>query len=149
MGASRWWRTGKVDPAEAVAVLSPHLVDGPVLLGNSGAAVPEEETMRGMDASLALVRPEGTEFHLEQPWEGTSRLRPRVGFEPGGRRYDLALTDYLVRPRLMNAGPGPHELTDLGFDGDADVYLTISLAEAREDWRTKLVAAVLFLPEGA
>ncbi len=93
VGASRWWRTGKVDPAEAAAVLAPHLVDGPALLGNGGAAVPEEQAMRGMDASLALVRPQGTEFHLERPRTGTSRLRPRVGFDLAGGHYDLALRE--------------------------------------------------------
>lgn len=64
------------------------------------------------------------------------------------QRYDLALTDYLVAPALMNAGLGTHELIALGFDAEADVFLTVSLAEARDGWCTKLVAAVLFLPEG-
>jgi hypothetical protein len=36
---------------------------------------------------------------------------------------------------------------DLGLPANADVHLTVSLAEAQEDWCTKLVAAVLFLPE--
>lgn len=148
VAASRWWLTGKVDAADAVAVISPHLVNGPTLLGNRGLAVPGEEAMRGVGASLALVRPRSTEFHLEPPRKGTSRPRPRVGFELGGQRYDLALTDYLVAPALMNAGLGTHELIALGFDADADVFLTVSLAEARDGWCTKLVAAVLFLPEG-
>jgi hypothetical protein len=36
-----------VDPDDAAGVLSPHLVEGPVLLGNRGGAVPEEEASRG------------------------------------------------------------------------------------------------------
>jgi hypothetical protein len=146
VGASRWRLTGRVDEMDAAAVIAPHLVGGPVLLGNRGSAVTEEEAMQGVDASLALVKPRSTEFRLEPPWRGTSRPRPRVGFELGGQDYDLALTDYLVAPSLMNADPGAHTLTDLGFDVAADVYLTVSLAEARDDWCTKLIAAVLFLP---
>ncbi len=147
VGASRWWLTGRVDRTDAAAVLEPHLVNGPALLGNRGSAVTEEQAMRGVDASLALVRPRSTKFHLEPPWEGAGRSRPRAGFELGGEDYDLALTDYLVAPRLMNAGLGTHSLTDLGFDAEADIYLTVSLAEARDDWCTKLVAAVLCLPK--
>lgn len=146
VGASRWWLTGRVERADAAAVISPHLVDGPALLGNRGSAVTEEKATRGVDASLALVRPRSTQFHLEPPREGTDRLRPRVSFDLGGEDYDLALTDYLVAPRLMKAGLGAHALTDLGFDAEAAVYLTVSLAEARDGWCTKLVAAVIFLP---
>jgi hypothetical protein len=147
VGAGRWRMTGRVDPVDAARVLSPHLVEGPALLGNRGAAVPEEEAMGGMEASLALVRPRGTEFCLEQPWPGASRPRPRVGFELGNQHYNLALTDYLVAPRLVAAGIGTHGLVDLGLRADSDVLLTVSLAEPQDGWCTKLVAAVLLLPE--
>ncbi|HET7485438.1 MAG TPA: hypothetical protein VFJ64_08685 [Solirubrobacterales bacterium] len=100
-----------------------------------------------MEASLALVRPRSTEFCLEQPWPGASRPRPRVGFELGSQHYNLALTDYLVAPRLVAAGIGTHGLEDLGLRADTDVLLTVSLAEPQDGWCTKLVAAVLLLPE--
>lgn len=102
-----------------------------------------------MESSLALVEPTATEFVLESPREGSSRSRPRVVFYLDGRRYDLALTDYLVRPRLMQMEHGSYELSDLGFDSDDEVLLTVSLAEARDGWCTKLVAAVLLLPRTA
>ncbi len=149
VGGSRWWRIGKIDPGSAAGILAPYLTHGSVLLGNRGAAVPEEEAMRGVDASLALVRPRDLQFHLEPPYEGASRMRPRVSFELGEQGYDLALTDHLLAPRLVKAGPGAHDFDDLGFDGDADTYLTVSLAEARDEWCTKLVAAAIFLPGGA
>lgn len=148
VGDSRWWLTGRLDGADASRVVSPHCVDGAALLGNRGLAVPEDEAMQGVEASLALVRPETAEFRLEPPRQGTGRPRPRAGFELCGQHYDLALTDYVVAPRLMNAGTGSHDLPALGLDGDADVYLTVSLAEARDRWCTKLVAAVLLLPKG-
>ena len=104
--------------------------------------------MQGVEASLALVRPESPEFRLEPPRQGTGRPRPRAGFELCGQHYDLALTDYVVAPRLMNAGLGSHDLPALRLDDEADIYLTVSLAETRDGWCTKLVAAVLFLPSG-
>jgi hypothetical protein len=143
----RWGLSRKIDPAGASEVLARHLADGPRLLGNRGAAVPEEEAEQGVDASLALVRPESLELHLEAPREGASRPRPRARFDLAGQRYDLALTDYLVAPRLTRAGLGAHAAMDLGLPADGDVHLTVSLAESRDGWCTKLVAAVLFLPE--
>lgn len=147
VGDARWELSGKVDLPDANAVLAPHLVEGPVLLGNRGGAVPEDEAMRGVEASLAIVRPAAVEFHLEEPWEGTGRPRPRVRFDLAGQRYDLALTDYLVAPRLMKLGLGSHGLASLGLLKRSEALLTVSLAEARDEWCTKLVAAALFLPE--
>lgn len=147
VGSARWWLTGRVATSEAPTVLSPHLVKGPTLLGNRGAAMPEDDAMQGVDASLALIRPAQLDFCLESPAEGTSRPRPRARFELDGQSYDLALTDLLIRPRLLRAGLGAHDLADLGLDPTADILLTVSLAEAREGWCTKLVAAVIALPE--
>jgi hypothetical protein len=149
VAAGRWELMGRVDPADADDVLSRHVVDGPVLLGNRGAAMPEDDARMGVEASLALVRPREVEFHLEPPWEGTSRARPRAAFELDGQSYDFALTDYMVAPRLMKAGLGSHGLADLGVAPGSAIYLTVSLAEARDDWCTKLVAAVLVLPKRA
>jgi hypothetical protein len=147
VGSSRWKLAGAVDPADAAEMLASHLTDGPGLLGNRGAAMPEEEAAKGVEASLALVRPLEVEFHLEPPWEGTGKRRPRVQFDLNGQHYDLAVTDYVVAPRLMAAGLGRHEISSLGFAADASVHLTVSLAEPRDGWCTKLVAAVMPLPE--
>jgi putative nucleic acid modification protein with dual OB domain len=147
VGDSRWQLIGNLDSVTANEVFSRHLVDGPALLGNRGGALTEEDAMRGVDASLALVRPTEVEFHLEPPWEGTSRARPRVSFELSRQSYDLALTDYRVAPRLMRAGLGSHGFAGLGIPSTAGIYLTVSLAEARDGWCTKLAAAVLTLPQ--
>jgi hypothetical protein len=147
VGPLPWQRAGGVDPTDAGEVLSSHLVDGPELLGNRGAAVPEEEAAHGMEASLALVRPERLELSLEPPRPEKIAPRPRVRFALSGQSYDLALTDYLVAPRLTRAGIGSHELADLGLPVDSDVLLTVSLAEPQNGWCTKLAAAVLILPE--
>ncbi len=147
VGISPWQLIGRVDPADADNLLSPHLVDGPTLLGNRGGAVPEEKALRGVEASLALVRPNRPEFSLEPPWPGKMRSRPRIRFELGGQSYDLALTDYFVAPRLTKAGIGSHGLADLGLRDDSGLFLTVSLAEPQDGWCTKLVAAVLVVPE--
>jgi hypothetical protein len=144
---SRWELIDRVDRVSAYDTLSPHLVEGPRLLGNRGAAMPESEASRGVEASLALIAPGRIEFHLEPPYDGTSKLRPRVRFELHGQDYDLALTDYLVRPRLLRAGLGHHDIADIGIEPASGILLTTSLAEAREGWCTKLVAAVLPLLE--
>jgi len=105
--------------------------------------------MQGVEASLALVRPECVEFSLEPPHPGNDRPRPRASFDLDGEEYDLALTDHLVAPRLVAAGIGAYGFADLGLHVDSDVLLTVSLAEARDEWCTKLVAAVLLLPMGS
>lgn len=127
-------------------ILRPNLADGPRLLGNRGAAMTEEDALRGIDASLALVRPEQIEFRLDPPREGTAKRRPRVKFTLGGQDYDLSLTDTTVRPRMFREGPGRHESADLGLGSSTDLLLTVSLAEPREGWCTKLVAAVMPTP---
>lgn len=147
VGNSRWWLTGRVAPGKAHEVLSPYLVEGPTLLGNRGVAMPEDDAMLGVDASLALIKPAQVDFCLEPPLEGTSKPRPRVRFELDGQRYDLALTDLQIRPKLLAAGLGVHDLEELGVGPASNLLLTVSLAEAREGWCTKLVAAVLALPE--
>ncbi|MEX2447589.1 MAG: hypothetical protein WD404_02465 [Solirubrobacterales bacterium] len=148
VGGARWWRTGRMGRKDAARSLDTHRVEGPALLGNRGLAVREEEAKRGVDASLALVQPDGVEFRLDPPREGTAKLRPRVGFELGGEAYELSLTDTVVRPRLMRAGVGSHGASDLGLDPDERLLLTVSLAEAREGWCTKLAAAIFTLPKG-
>jgi hypothetical protein len=142
----QWLRTGRLDSAEAYAGLSAHLATGPGLLGNQGAAVIEKVAMEGMEASLALIEPESIRFSLELPWKGKGAPRPRAIFSLAGAEYDLGVTDTLVRPRLMNAGYGDHSPAELGLQEDMHTLLTVSLAELRDGWCTKLVAAVLFLP---
>jgi hypothetical protein len=145
---SLWELMDRIEAESALDVLSSHLARGPQLLGNRGSAVPETVAMRGVDASLALIAPESVECRLDPPHEGTTRYRPRLQFELNGEHYDLALTDYLVRPRLFSAGLGSYRLADLGLEPVSSILLTVSLAEALDGWCTKLVAAVLPLPQG-
>jgi hypothetical protein len=146
VGDGRWWRTGRLGLEDAARTLRPKLADGPRLLGNRGAAMPEEEALRGVDASLALVWPEEVEFRLDPPREGMARLRPRVKFTLGDQDYDLPLTDTSVRPKLIRKGLGTYDCADLGLDLGVAPLLTVSLAEPREGWCTKLVAAVMPTP---
>lgn len=146
VGDGRWWRTGRLDAADAERVLGPKQTDGSQLLGNRGAAMTEENALRGVEASLALVRPDEVEFRLDPPREGTAKLRPRVKFAHGGHDYTLSLTDTIVRPRLIQAGLGSHDGAGLGLASGADLLLTVSLAEPRDGWCTKLVAAVMPTP---
>ncbi|HEU4905132.1 MAG TPA: hypothetical protein VFT19_03320 [Solirubrobacterales bacterium] len=148
VGDSRWWRTGRVGREEAARALGSHRIEGPVLLGNRGKALPEDEAERGVEASLALVEPGRIEFRLDPPLEGTAKRRPRVEFDLGGETYTLSMTDTAVRPRLLRAGLGRHDPSEVGLGSDGPILLTVSLAEARDGWCTKLVAAAFTLPKG-
>lgn len=75
LGVGQWTLTGQLDPGDAYRQLSGHLVDGPELLGNRGAAVPEAEAKRGVGSSLALIEPISIRFVLEQPYEETGSAR--------------------------------------------------------------------------
>jgi hypothetical protein len=82
-----------------------------------------------------------------RPAEGEhGKLKPRVVFDFGRRRYDLPLTDVPIEEAVKAAGVGEYAPQDFGFDAPGRVFLTISLAEAHEGWHHKLAAAVLFLP---
>lgn len=144
---SPWELCGQVSRVEAYRRLRRFLAEGPALLGNRGRAVPEDEAAENDEASLALVEPASPiSFLMRSPEEEHGKLRPRVVFEFGGRRYDLPLTDVPVEKAVKAAGVGEHTPADLGLDTSGRVLLTISLGEAFDGWHYKLAAAVLALP---
>jgi hypothetical protein len=141
-----WRLIDELGPAEAYSELAPHLATGPRLLGNRGGAVRADEAAEGIDASLALIEPPHVEFLLRPAAETHDKLKPRVVFRLFGRNFELNLTDFAVRQRVLDAGLGTHNADDLGFGGADHTLLTVSLAEAYQEWHSKLAAAVLFLP---
>jgi hypothetical protein len=135
------------DPGEAFELLQPHLWDEPTLLGNRGKAVPAGDAELGIDASLALIEPDnGVAFCLQPPEQTEGKLKPKAVFSFRRTEYELSLTDYVVAPRLLAKPPGEYDARELGFDSPARTLLTVSLAEPNNDWCTKLVAGVVFLP---
>lgn len=143
-----WSLAEKISPDEAYERLAPHLAEGGQLLGNRGAAVPEDVAAEGLEASLALVEPEADfRFVRAEPAPGQARQRARVGFRFGGKDYVLTLTDFPIRAQMAGLQCGEYAPSDLGFPDDHRPLITVSLGEPRNGWHTKLAAAVLFVPE--
>lgn len=143
---SAWELRKRVPDEEAYGRLGRFLVHGPLLLGNHGKAVPEEEAEKGVEHSLALIEPAAVAFVLRPPEETYEKLKPRVRFEFASFEYELGLTDIAMRERVLRAGVGEYRPETLGLDPDGPLLLTISLGEVKNGWHTKLAAAVLSLP---
>jgi hypothetical protein len=136
-----WELVGELDAAEAYQHLEPLLTTGPVLLENRGKAVPDHVAQEGVAASLALVEPSDLRFTLAESRH--PKGSPRALFALAGQEYSLPLTESLVRPRLFAAGFGTYDFADLGLAEPDHALLTVSLAEPDNDWRSKLIAAVI------
>jgi hypothetical protein len=146
---SAWELRRQLAREEAYGRLGPFLADGPLLLGNRGKAMTEDEATEGVDASLALIEPSAVNFLLRPPAETYGKLKPRVKFEFSSAEYELGLTDISIEEAVRRAGIGEYSPEDLGVGGDGPLLLTISLGEVHEGWHTKLAAAVLSLPASA
>jgi len=137
----QWERVGLLDGPTAYRRLEPVRTRGPALFGNQGRAVPADRAREGLDASLALVEPTNLWFTLEEAPD--ARKSPRAEFSLVRLEYSLPLTETLIRPRLLQMAPGRYDFEDLGLPEPERVLLTVSLAEEQNDWRSKLVAAVI------
>lgn len=138
-----WELVDQIDPGEARTLLAPHILHLGPLFGNRGQAVPTEEAALGLDSSIALIEPPGgIRFSTRNAY---GKLSPRALFSFAGRDLDLAVTDERVGALVLRAGAGEHSLVDLGFDRE-EAVMTVSLAEPKGEWCSKLVAAIPFLP---
>jgi hypothetical protein len=146
---SPWELRKRLPREEAYGRLGRILADGPLLLGNRGKAMPEENAAEGVEASLALIEPASVTFLLRPPEETYEKLKPRVKFEFSSTEYELGLTDIPMEEAVRGAGIGEHSPEELGVDRSSRLLLTISLGEAHDGWHTKLAAAVLSLPASA
>jgi hypothetical protein len=138
-----WELVDQLDPDEAKALLVPHIMRRGPLFGNRGQAVPAEEAALGLDSSIALVEPAGgVRFSTRNAY---GKRSPRARFSFARRDLDLTVTDDRIGSLILQAGDGEHTLPDLGIDCE-DPVMTISLAEPKDKWCSKLVAALPFLP---
>jgi hypothetical protein len=140
-----WELTDMLDPEMARAELADHIMGRGPLFGNRGQAVPAEQAAEGLDASIALIEPpEEVAFRTRR---FTGSISPRAVFAFSGRELNLAITDEPMRATVLKAGDGEHSLADLGIDCDHTI-MTISLAEPKGEWCSKLVAGFPFFPNG-
>jgi hypothetical protein len=142
---SPWERIERIPLEDAYARLSPALVRGPEVLGSRSHYVDEDVAARGMAASLALVEPSelclSLDHHSSKP-QGS----PRAKFTHDGQHYDLPLTDFIIKPRLLKSGYGQHSFSELIAAEPAHPLLVASLGTPYKGRHYKLIAAVLPLP---
>lgn len=143
---SAWQLRKRLPREEAYGRLGRFLAKGPMLLGNRGKAMPEEQADEGVKHSLALIEPAKAIFLLRPPEETYEKLKPRLRFEFCSSVYELGLTDIAMREKVLRAGIGEYAPETLGVDPGGPLLLTISLGEPQEGWHTKLVAAVIPFP---
>jgi hypothetical protein len=141
-----WELARAVDPAEAYALLRPHLEPGPALLGGTEKGVPDAVAQAGLESSLCLVEADSIQFVSEAPFRQGGPRRARAIFELAAQWYDLGITDSVVAPRLKGVEHGTYSALDLGFLAPAHTLLTVSMTEPLNETRWKLAAAVHLLP---
>lgn len=139
-----WTLTGALEPGTAYAELQPFLDAGPELFGNGQRGVDEDVASLGIAESLVLVEPDDEPvFVVKGPYEQGGSARTRVTFGLGGWSYDLPITDFVVRPRLLEAGAGSYGRDEVGLDMGDHALLTISLGLPMNGTHWKLVAGLL------
>ena len=144
VGARRWRRVRTLDAAQAQALLTQHIVEGPELFGTLTDRVEfETARQRPLTSSLAIIKPERIAWVIDT-W-GAKR-KTRVRFTLARRTYDLGITDPLWEARLANLPVGGHRETADGFPPEAARWFTVSLGEPFHGFCYKLVAAVLVFP---
>jgi hypothetical protein len=131
--------------AQAAQIVDPHLESGPELLGSGSRTVSEESCQASpVGDSLAVIEPDGLQLEHEQvSWRTGSRVWAR--FRLSGWHYGFTISDYVVRPKLLQQPFGRYSLSQLGFATPARTVLTVSLSDAFDGRHYKLVAAIFGL----
>jgi len=127
---------------EEISVIWDHVIEDPLLFGNRGDRVPENQDV---EYSLALVKVRGLRWRITTNIRGERQTRTL--FTLGDVQYDLVVTDCVIEQNLNGLGYGIHPVNSApGFTPKQEVLLTISLGEPLEGYCYKLVAGVIPLP---
>ena len=141
------WSRRLMPPGDLGAVLSSHLDAGPNLFGDTAHRISRRNGKPGrLDASLALIEPEGLQWFMEHsPYNSK---RPRAHFVLKDAFYDLPVTDPAWMPAFHKLDCGLHPASACGLWPDEKVLLTLSLAEEFEydGYCYKLVAGIVAVP---
>jgi hypothetical protein len=144
ISGEEWSLAGSLEPDVAYAELRPFLDPGPALFGNGQRGVDEEVANQGLAASLALIESDlEPTFVVKGPSQPGGSAQTRATFELGGWCYDLPITDFEIRPRLLMAGAGSHGCAEIGLESGDHILLTISLGLPWNGTHWKLVAGLL------
>jgi hypothetical protein len=134
LASGSWERIDRLAADEARELLERLATDEPVF-GNRGKAV-HVDNIADLDESLAVVAPN------EVKWRVDDASHVRAVFVHAGRQVDLAVTDPAVERHFANHAPG-----DYAWREEETCFLVLSItAEQHNDFHTKLVAGVIFLP---
>ncbi len=124
-----------------ISVIWDHVIEDPLLFGNSWDSVPENQDV---EYSLALVRVEDLRWRITTSYRGKRQTRALFTF--GNVQYDLVVTDCIIEQNLSSLDYGIHPIHSApGFMPNQEVLLTISLGEPLEGYCYKLVAGVIAL----
>jgi hypothetical protein len=140
-----WELVDQLDVADAADVLD-DLVDHDVKLLESTNRKMAGEYLREhpIAASLTMAKPGELQWRIETPpWGG--RQEKALFTLDGPGQYDFHVTDFPIEAALHALALGVHSRDAVGIDGDAEVFLTISLGEPYNlnDDCYKLAAAVI------
>ena len=144
MDTGQWEPAARGRSPEVREVLLRSVTNGPELLGGTQSRIEYKALQREPAIeSLALVRPHGLHWVIEEGHQGGKR-RMRAAFTLAGVAYSLPLTDPVWMKRLASLPCGSH-ICEANEQG---ILLTISLSEpfAGDGFCYKLVAAVIMLP---
>ncbi|MBI2857627.1 MAG: hypothetical protein HYX90_01005 [Chloroflexi bacterium] len=122
-----WIQVQSLTPSQAMAFITPWIVLGPELLGNSTDRVPYPDPPAKFPNSLAVITPQSVIWHIITTTKGKRQTRAK--FSVGGRVYDLAVTDPVWETRLSNLTYGQHLLNAVGIPVNARILFSLSLSE--------------------
>jgi hypothetical protein len=121
-----WERVRRVAAADLYDEIRAALVPGPTLLGSYRHYVDEAVAAAGLDASLALIEPQNLTFSLDRH-DRQPAGSPRARFRHNGGHYDLPLTEFIIAPRLREAGYATHDSAALNLPTPRRTLLVASL----------------------
>lgn len=121
---------------------------GPLLHSYSDRIAVGDPMMKlGLSHSLSIIRPQQVHWKVAPNPTYPSRLRVQADFRFDDAPYCLVVTEPVWEARCRRSGPGRHPHSTIAGDANAQVLLTISLAEAPlHGYHYKLVAGVVCLP---
>jgi len=126
-----WQRIDRLDPADAARTLRGIVNPGVRMLQTTDRTV-DADALRSnpIDASLTLVAPDTLRWRIEtHPSTGNRQQKAFFSIDGIGT-YDLQVTDPPVETQLEGLALGFHDREAVEIGGAADVFLTISLADA-------------------
>jgi hypothetical protein len=136
------------DEPQDADMLAPYLDrNGPLLHTHSDRFSFEGPLLeRKLSHSLSIIRPQQLHWIVAPNPSYPNRMRVQAEFRFDDNPYCLVLTDPIWEARCRRSGPGRHSHSVVAGDTNAQVFLTVSLAEVPlHGFHYKLVAGVVNL----